>query len=286
VATKRTGAPARAAVLPFPGGRAGQAARRLLPTRRSLLVGLGLLLAAAALYVGARESSVFAIRSVRVVGAPPGIAREVRDAAQQEQGKSLLQLDGGALLKRIRALPDVASARYDRAFPHTLKLIVTPERPVAVLRRGADAWVVSMRGRVIRSVPPHSRKALPRIWLPAAAHPVPGGFVHGHLTGRALAALVPLVRDPLPVKIANVTTDDGQLTLVTASHIEIVLGTPTDVALKLALVRRLLPTVSPASSGIAYVDVSVPEWVVTGVRTLNPPVKVKTSSSDNAGIAH
>src|SRR5205085_8038281 len=143
VATRRTAAPARAAVIPFPGLQARAVAHRLVPSSRSVLVALALLLCAGAAYLVARETSLFAIRTVRVEGAPPGIAREVGDIARTVQGESLLRLDGGALLRRLRALPDVASVHYDRAFPHTLRLVVTPERPVAVLRQGHSSWIVS-----------------------------------------------------------------------------------------------------------------------------------------------
>jgi cell division septal protein FtsQ len=257
-----------------------------VPTPRSILVGLAVLVAAGAFYAVARETSVFAIRTVRVVGAPPGIAREVQDAAQPEVGDSLLRLDTGALLHRLRALPDVAVVRYDRAFPHTLRLIVTPERPVAVLRQGSASWVVSMRGRIIRTLPPHTRAGLPRIWIGRATKVEVGAMLHDRLGIRAIAALDPLVALPLPAHIANVRLDNGELTLVTASKIEIQLGQPTDLALKLAVARRILPSVSPATTGVAYVDVSVPEWAVSGERTLNSKVEVKSSSSGQAGIPH
>ena len=62
-------------MIPFPGQQARAAVNRLVPTPRSILVGLAILVGAGALYAVARETSVFAIRTVRVVGAPPGIAR-------------------------------------------------------------------------------------------------------------------------------------------------------------------------------------------------------------------
>jgi cell division protein FtsQ len=285
VATRRTAAPARAAVLPFPG-RARVAAGSLAPTARSVLITLAVLLGAGLAYAVARQTSLFAITTIRVEGAPPGVAREVRDAAQRSEGENLLRLDGAALLKQLRALPDVAAVRYDRHFPHTLRLIVTPERPVAVLRQGSASWVVSMRGRVIRAVPVHTRKRLPRIWLPRSVDPTVGKLLHDRVAVRAVAALNPLVRDPLPARIANVRLDGRELTLVTASHIELRLGRPVDIPLKLAIARRLLPRVAPASGGIAYLDVSIPERTVSGVDTLKSQVKVETTGTSNAGMAH
>jgi cell division protein FtsQ len=285
VATRRTTAPARAAVIQFPSG-ARLAVRSLVPTTRSIFIGLALLLAGAGSYVAARETSVFAITTVRVEGAPPGIAREVRAAAQDARGQSLLRIDEGALVQRLRALPDVAAVRYDRAFPHTLRLLVTPERPVALIRQGSASYVVSMRGRVIRSVPLHTRKSLARIWLPRTVHLRVGRLLHDRMTLRAISALDPLLGTPLPTTIANVKLEQGQVTLVTASKIELRLGQPVDIPLKLAIVRQLLSTVEPASSGVAYLDVSVPERAVTGIQTLKSQVQVDTSSSSTAGIAH
>jgi hypothetical protein len=111
-------------------------------------------------------------------------------------------------------------------------------------------------------------------------------MLHDRLALRAIAALDPLVNRPLPARIANVSIVDGNITLITATRVEIQLGEPTDLTLKLAVARRILPSVSPASSGVAYVDVSVPEWVVTGTRTLNSKVKVETTSIAKAGISH
>ena len=68
-----------------------------------------------------------------------------------------------------RRVAEVADARFDRDFPHTLTVAVAPERPVAVLRRGRDAWLVSARGRVLRAARRRaSYPRLPRIWLARA----------------------------------------------------------------------------------------------------------------------
>jgi len=58
----------------------------------------------------------------------------------------------------------------------------------------------------------------------------------------------------------------GELTLRLRSGLELRLGAPTDVRLKLAIARRALRVLPPGS---AYVDVSVPGRPVAGP---NPPV--------------
>ena len=67
------------AVVPFPQRRrlALPDLARLAPSGRSLLAGFAFVGLAALTYLGARETSVFAIRAVDVRGAPPATAAEV-----------------------------------------------------------------------------------------------------------------------------------------------------------------------------------------------------------------
>ncbi|HYA09121.1 MAG TPA: FtsQ-type POTRA domain-containing protein, partial [Gaiellaceae bacterium] len=222
----------RARQLPAPARRA-----RLVPSRRSLGIGLAILAVTAAAYAAARESSVFAVRSVEVSGVPPALRAQVRAALAPLLGTSLLALDGAAVERRVEALPAVLSAGYDRAFPHTLRVIVVPEKPVAVLRRGTESWLVSARGRVISRVPRGSDPALPRIWVPTAAGVLPGAFLdatHGGTAARSLA----LVADRFPARIAVASFAGGDLTFRLRSGLELRLGDATDVRLKLAVARR------------------------------------------------
>ena len=64
-------------------------------------------------------------------------------------GASLVRFDRGRAARRLAAVSEVADARFDRDFPHTLKVRVRLERPVAVLRQGPDAWLVSASARVL-----------------------------------------------------------------------------------------------------------------------------------------
>ena len=99
------------------------------PTRRSLAIGLGVLAVALGGYLIARESPLFAIDRIEVEGASPQVAGQVRQALDSFSGRPLVGLDGSAVLGTVEALPTVVSASYDRAFPHTLRITVVPERP-------------------------------------------------------------------------------------------------------------------------------------------------------------
>jgi cell division protein FtsQ len=221
----------------------------------------GAVLAALAIggYVVARQSAAFAIDRVEVTGAPPGVHRQVMRALAPFRGASLLGLDGGALERRLASLPTVVSARYDRAFPHTLRVQVVPETPVAALRRGAETWLVSARGRVIGPLVRGAEPALARIWVKRSAPVARGGFLAPGGGGAAARALALAAR--FPARIAAVSLNRDGLVFRLRSGLDLRLGEPTDVRLKLAIARRALGRL-PAGS--AYLDVSVPGRPVAG----------------------
>jgi cell division protein FtsQ len=256
---------ARAAVVPLPRAALAGRWRRLAPSPRSLAVGVGLFALALGGYAALRTSSAFAVTHIEVTGAPPGIRAQVRQAAAFVRGSSLLGLDAAALERRIETLPSVVSIRYDRAFPHTLRLSVVPERPVAVLHRGKELWLLSARGRVITHLRRGAEAGLPRVWVPTTT-PVAAGAIlpqaHGLVAAQALALAA-----RLPVRVETASFTRGQLTFRLRSGLELRLGRPTDLRLKLAIARRAL---AAAPEGTTYLDVSLPQRPVAG--TANPQV--------------
>ena len=85
-------------------------------------------------------------------------------------------------------LPEIAGFTYDRDFPHTLRVTVRAEHPVAVARRGLKSWLVAASSRVISPLPPpHARPALPRIWLAHSGEPVVGAPITDRFALRARA---------------------------------------------------------------------------------------------------
>ena len=228
-----------------------------LPSRRATLATLLTLLLGGLLYVGARQTSVFAIDRIEVQGVPPGEAARVRAALRPLAGSSLIAFDAMDGNRRLTSVPIVAAASYDRDFPHTLKVTVVPEVPTGLLRRGRDAWVVSANGRVLRKVAERPLPDLPRIWLPANADPLVGAVLadESAATVRALAAMG---ETRLPVPIRSVRLVDREASITLASGVEVILGTPSELPLKLAVVARVLPL----APDVRYLDVSVPERAV------------------------
>jgi cell division protein FtsQ len=263
--------------VPFPRrARAEAYLARVLPSGRSVAAGLALLALAAGFYALARTTSVFGIERVDVRGAPPAVAAQVRAALAPLEGHSLVALDGASVLRRVEAVPEVASASYDRAFPHTLVVRVEPERPVAVLRRGAASWLLSARGRVLRKMPTGSRAALPRIWLSKEVEVAAGALPASREAVRAARALGWLALSGLGVRVRTVRAGREELTFVLVSGLELRLGDERDLALKLAVAGRVLPLLPhPAPPERTYLDVSVPERPVAGP-TLNSKVQLES----------
>lgn len=210
-------------------------------------------------YLAARETPLFALERVEVRGAPPDVRAAVLRAADRFVGESLVAFDGDELERTLEALPSVRSLSYDRAFPHTLRLLVRPELPAAVLRRGRDAWLVSERGRVIRVVERAALPAYPRIWLTGVPPPALGSVLADVDTALALRAIRALPRGfPVGVRTARAREEEG-LTLVLVQGTEIRLGEAAELPVKLAVAARVLASLPAGErAALAYLDVRVP----------------------------
>lgn len=243
--------------LPRPSAAAVERLARFVPTRRSLAVGLGVVAIAVGAYVIARETSVFAIHKVNVTGGSAALDAQVAQALEPLVGKSLVGLDGSEVLRRAEVLPTVVSVSYDRAFPNTLRVTIVAERPVAVLRDGASAWMVSARGRVMRSIEPRSARALPRIWT--AAKSVRVGEVLPLRLGGTLAHVLAQT-GALRSRVITASFAGGVIALHLRSGLNVVLGGPGDIPLKVAVAERVLQQLAVATR---TVDVSVPSRPLT-----------------------
>jgi len=240
--------------------------------RRAALIGACLVAALGLLYLGARETPVFALRTVEVEGAPASVRQEILQSLEETRGTSLVSLDGDAVVRRLEALPSVQSVTYDRAFPHALRLVVMPEKPVAVVNQASNLWIVSMRGRVIGGTSVAEAPDLPRIRYVPAAPLVPGHFVADEGTKTVLAALSEAPkRMPLPVHSARL--EDGELTLVLAgeggTRPLLLLGEPVDVRTKLRVAALVLRNLGyEERAALTYLDVALPDRPVASTNPL------------------
>jgi cell division protein FtsQ len=216
------------------------------------------------LYLGARETPVFALEELEVSGVSSSVRQSVEAAAEPHVGESLVAFDQDELRRQLESLPMVRSVRMDRAFPHTLRVAVVPERPLAVVRRGPDAWLVSEHGRVIRELDRGQRNIRTNVWTEADASLVVGGTVVDEELRTVLDALRQ-VPDGFPARVSMARVDDEEVTLVLASGAELRLGERTALRLKLAVAARVLGTLSAEErAGLGYLDVTVPALPVGG----------------------
>ncbi|MGI8974743.1 MAG: cell division protein FtsQ/DivIB [Gaiella sp.] len=264
-------------VIPFPRSvRADRLALvRLVPSGRFLLAAFGLLAAALISVVVARETSLFAVRSLEVQGGAPWVHRQVERTLAERRGQSLVALDLDAAQRAVESLPTVAEVAFDRAYPHTLRIVVTPERPVAIVRQGKESYVVSERGRVVSKVERGVRPELARVWVDRETALSPGATIEGPLR-TAVRAVTPLASGRFPARVVSVRTDADLLVIRLATGLELRLGDPADLDLKLAVAAKVIPRLRPES---AYLDVSVPGRPVGGTEESQPQVEVETSVS-------
>jgi cell division septal protein FtsQ len=258
VAAKRAGTRARVreAAAELPRGRRIDWAR-LAPSGRSLAAGFLLLALAIAGYAVASETSLFAIRKIEVVSASPAVREQVHAALEPSlAGRSLVGLRRQDVDRPLASVADVAAARYDRAFPHTLRVYVLAEQALAVLRRGAESWLLSTRGRVLRPLRKGARPRLPRLWVPKTVEVGVGDVIADETAARGVRALAAAAAAELPVGVRTVRLDPGETTVILRNGLQVRLGREHDLRLKLAVAASVLPELGP---GTTYLDVAVPD---------------------------
>lgn len=253
-ARRRT--PARTAVLP--ARRSVLELARFAPSGRSIVVGVALLAIAIGGYLAARNTSLFAVQTIEIRGGTPQLRREVRLALRPEVGQSLLRVNAGTLDQQLAALSGLRTFSYDRAFPHTLRVVVRRERPVIVLRQGGDAYLVAAGGRVLRPLAHPHLSRLPRVYVTKDVKIDVGSTPSGAVAAAA-AATAAARGAGLPGGVHFVEVGPRNLTLRLGAAFELRLGDVSDLRLKVAIARRILRLSTDVTTGTGYLDVSVPE---------------------------
>ena len=128
-----------------------------MPSGRTITLLFAALTVVVGLYAIALKSSLFALEKVEIRGATPALSRQIDTVVGPLRGRSLVGLNGAGVEQAILAIPEVQTVRVDRAFPNTLRVVVSREHPVAVLRRGREAWVIAASGKVRAPAPARSR---------------------------------------------------------------------------------------------------------------------------------
>ena len=250
---QRTRVPARAR--PVTAG-----VRRFLPSGRMLAIGFGGVALIGGAYAAALETSVFSVRKIAIVGGTPRVQDELRQALAPELGRSLLRIDSSQIDRSVAAIPDLVGVTYDRQFPHTLRVRVNAERPVLLVRRGADTWLVSARARVMQQLRTPRLSSLPRVWVPKGTAITVGSTLRPADGGLAAAALAPIARHTFPTGVRFVRSSGLRVDARSRLRAR---GAPRRSRRPAAQARdrasgSFRPS-APAPSTSGYLDVSVPE---------------------------
>jgi cell division protein FtsQ len=147
--------------------------RSLLPRRRwvRILIGVGALAVAVAVGWLLLFSSVFGVSRVVVSGGSDAVTAEVRRQAAISPGEPLLRVDAGDVADRIvTRVPNLEQVTVTRDWPRTLRVQVTPRRPLLAVQTPSGWALLDREGVVVTTVtaPPAALPTLPDAGSPAA----------------------------------------------------------------------------------------------------------------------
>jgi cell division protein FtsQ len=238
-------------------GRSLRAVRPRRPQLR-LLAAVAIL---AALLAGAwmliRDSSLVAVRTVKVVGATSSAEPRIHDAlASAGERMTTLHVREAELRKAVAGFPSVAGLRVRTDFPHGLVVEVAERRPVAVLAATSRLVAVAGDGLLLPDVA--APDDVPEI---AVATAVGGTRVEGAKLRSALA-LADAAPEPLRRRTTQILWGARGLTAELESGPPLIFGTAEDAAAKWAGAARVLA--EPSAAGATYLDLRVPGRVAAG----------------------
>jgi cell division protein FtsQ len=185
-------------------------------------------------------------------------AAQVEAAAGIHRGDALAWLNTGRAVAGLEALPYVRTARVERQWPDTVRIVVAERTPVAWVEGGGRRALVDGTGRVLELVtePP---AGLPQL-AGTKAVPDPGGTVATAVAARVAAGLL-----GLSFGVQSITATDAGVSLwLPAGGPEIRMGEPDRVRVKVRAASAVLGAMFLAGSTVHYVDVSVPTNPVAG----------------------
>jgi len=227
-----------------------------------------------------RDSSFVRVQRVTVTGlSGTDASRERAALIAAAHRMTTLHVDVDALRRAMGAGATIDALRVTPDFPHGLRIEVVEKAPVAVLIYGSERVAVGAGGVLlpaVRPIPP---------WLPVIdVGPLPA---HGRLgTGRASRLVDAAAAAPAPLRprVARLRELPGKgLVAYIRNGPEVILGSPSDLALKWAAAAAILA--DPTSRGASYVDVRLPDRPVAGGLVVTPPPQGSQAAAPPAPAA-
>ncbi|WP_233200584.1 FtsQ-type POTRA domain-containing protein [Cryobacterium sp. M15] len=219
--------------------------------RTAWILGVGSILLAFTLIIGAAYSPLMALRTIEVVGTSRIPAGEVSAALSEELGTPLPLIDSNLIKRELSQFALIQSYVTESRPPGTLVVRIVERVPVGVLAGPTGFDLVDAAGVVIETSPERT-----------AGYPLidaPDGITSAGFKAAAavLAALPESIRTQLDA-VTAVTTDDVTLSLLGGERV--VWGSPEKSGYK-AIVLAALLIGHPAGTVNEY-DVSSPDSAV------------------------
>lgn len=198
-------------------------------------------------------SRLLVVRHVEVTGTKLAPRDRVVAASGIRLGRPMARLGAGAARGRVQALREVESARIERHWPGTVRIVVRERVPIATVERGGRFYQLDRNGVTVAdgAAPPPGMPAL------TAAAPGPSDPA-------TLAALRVVVELPgrLRGRLGEVEAATPQsVTLRLSGGLTVVWGAPERADEKVRLIDALRR--GAGGRGARTIDVSSPEVVTT-----------------------
>jgi cell division protein FtsQ len=250
-----------------------------------LLALLVVILLLAGVWLWLRDSSLVAVRKVRVIGASGPDAAQIQSALTAA-ARNMTTLDVNMKQLRTAAAPYPVVKRLDvhTQFPHGMRIQVIEQVPVAVVDAGGRRTAVAGDGTLLHDAAANT--TLPTIPLQV----VPGGT---HVTGYALSEVKLLAAAPYTLVSKVETVADGPahgLVAKLRNGPSIYFGDSTRLGAKWTAAAEVLA--DSRSAGAVYIDVTDPgrpaagaSGDVNGSATSSTPAAAATDAGTSASTS-
>jgi cell division protein FtsQ len=215
----------------------------------TLLV-LGVLGTAAWVLLGSR---LLVARHIDVVGARLVPRDRVLAAAGVRLGEPLVRLDTGAVRHRLEAVREIETARVERRWPATVRIVIREREPIAAVPQGNRFLQIDRYGVTVLTSAARPR-GLPSLTVPGPAQSDP--------SLRAGLAVIRSLPPWIAHRVAGVEARSPESVMLRLEEgITIVWGAPERTRDKLRLLWGLLGDTGHRAA--KTIDVSSPEVVTT-----------------------
>lgn len=202
--------------------------------------------------LGAAYSPLFAVQTIRVVGASQLDAATVEHALDSQLGKPLPIVDESAVKAALVAFPLVESYSLEARPPHELVVRIVERTPVGLIKTAAGYTLVDAAG-VVLSTTPTAAPGIPVFTIKGGS-----GSPAFEAAGQVMRSLPAALRKQVTAVAAS-TPDDVTLTLG-GTNTKVVWGSAEDSAFKAFVLQTTMRARPPAD--VSVYDVSSPRAIV------------------------